>query len=270
MTTAVAQNGPEQGTLWGHAARHWADIQEAMVEPVFDAVLERASVGRATRYLDLGCGSGMALAKAHGLGADVTGLDAASGLLDIAGERLPPSRLHHGDLGALPFEDAAFDVVTGFNAIQYAADPQRALQEAARVAREDATVVVVTWGRPDGMEAAQVVSAMKAVLPPAPEGAPGPFALSAPDRLLAFAVAGNLDPFEMQNIESPWVYPDEETALRGLLSSGVAAQAIRRSGRAAVEEAHARAIAPFRQTDGSFRIGATFTALFARPAAVRA
>ena len=48
------------GRLWGVRARDWADFQEGTVRPVFQAVLERTRVGPGTRYLDAGCGSGMA------------------------------------------------------------------------------------------------------------------------------------------------------------------------------------------------------------------
>jgi ubiquinone/menaquinone biosynthesis C-methylase UbiE len=40
-----------------------------------------------------------------------------------------------GDLEDLPFADASFDVITGFNSYQFAANPANALREARRVAR---------------------------------------------------------------------------------------------------------------------------------------
>lgn len=266
MGAKIEYSGKENGELWGHAAQNWADAQEQTLEPVFDEVLRYTDVGPSTRYLDLGCGAGMALEKACALGATVAGLDASSALLDIARKRLASAELYLGDLENLPFADVSFDVVTGFNSFQYAANPLRALNEAARVARDGAMVVIVTWGEPDGMEAAQVVGAMKSVLPPPPPGVPGPFALSASDKLQAFAKAGGLEPCEIFEIESPWIYPDRKTALRGLSSSGVAARAIRHSGLEAVDKAHAAAIAPFRQSDGSYRIGATFKAMCCCPA----
>lgn len=44
---------------------------------------------------------------------------------------------------ALPFPDQVFDVVTGFNVFQYAANPEAALGEARRVARPGALVAVM-------------------------------------------------------------------------------------------------------------------------------
>ena len=56
-------------------------------------------------------------------GADVHGLDASEGLLAHARGRVPGAPLLQGELEQLPYEDASFDIVTGFNSFQYAARP---------------------------------------------------------------------------------------------------------------------------------------------------
>ncbi|MFT5733248.1 MAG: hypothetical protein ACI8WY_001924 [Planctomycetota bacterium] len=48
------------GRLWGARAQEWAEIQEGVHRPYFEAVLERAGVVARTKYLDVGCGSGLA------------------------------------------------------------------------------------------------------------------------------------------------------------------------------------------------------------------
>jgi hypothetical protein len=55
------------------------------------------------------------------------------------------------------------------------------------------------------------------------------------------------------------------SALRGLSSSGVSVQAIQNSGEDTVDDAHSKALAPFHQFGGSYRIGASFRGLLARP-----
>lgn len=190
-------------------------------------------------------------------GAHVSGFDAAEALLAIARERVPDGEFRLADLEDVPFDDASFDVVTGFNSFQFAGDPVRALSEARRIVRPDGKVVIMTWGRPEGMEAAAIVAALRPLLPPPPPGAPGPFALSDEAKLREFAEAAGLKPDVVVDVDSPWAYPDEATALRGLGSSGVAARAAGLAGRDAVDAAHRLAMAPFRQPDGSFRIGAT-------------
>ncbi len=252
------------GRLWGARAQDWADIQEGMVRRVYESVFERAGVKSGTRYLDVGCGAGMAAQIAASRGAHVTGIDAADGLLAIARTRTPAADFRQGDLEELPFQDQSFDLVTGFNSIQYAGNPLLALREARRVAKADATVVVVTWGDPEQMDAAAVVAALRPFMPPPPPGAPGPFALSDETALRQFAAAAGLKTVEVFDVDSPFVYPDQETAVRGLNSSGVAVRAIQNANEQAVSEAQANAIAPFGNTDGSYYIGASFRCLLTR------
>ena len=216
-------------------ARDWAEIQEGQFAAAFHAVLAHGGVGQGTLHLDAGCGAGMAAALSASLGARVAGIDAAEGMLEIARERTRSGDFRQGDLEALPWGDDAFDLVTGFNAFQFASDPAKALREAGRVTRPGGMVVVTTWGDPAGMEAASLVAAMKPMLPSAPPGAPGPFALS------------------------------DETALRGFGAAGVAKLAKERVGEAAFNAAISAALAPFRQPDGSIRLGARTRRMVATP-----
>ncbi len=259
-TGSAAVNGP----LWGSAARDWAEIQEGQFRAGYEAALAACGVGPGTDYLDAGCGAGMAAALAAARGARVAGFDAAGALLEIARERTPQGDFRLADLEDVPFAEGSFDVVTGFNAFQFAADPVRALAEARRVARPGGAVVVMTWGDPEGMEAAAIVGALRPLLPVPPPGAPGPFALSDEGRLRGLAQAAGLVPERVVDVDSPWSYPDAATALRGLGSSGVAARARALAGAGAVDAAHAAALAPFHQPDGSLRIGARCRFLVAR------
>jgi SAM-dependent methyltransferase len=251
------------GRLWGARAGDWANIQEGTVRPVYEAVLERTRVKSGTRYLDVGCGAGMAAQIAAERGAQVSGIDAAEALLDIARLRTPGGDFRRGDLEELPFDGHSFDVVTGFNSFQYAGNPVVALGEARQVTGPGGAVVIMTWGNPDGIEAASLVAALRPLMPTPPPGAPGPFALSDESALRKFAADAGLTPVEVFDVDSPFVYPDEATAVRGLNSAGVAARAMENSSEQAVTAAHAKAIAPFRQPDGSYRIKATFRCLLA-------
>jgi SAM-dependent methyltransferase len=186
-------------------------------------------------------------------------------LLAIARERTPKGDFRTVDLEALPFDDGAFDVVTGFNSFQYAANPAVALGEARRVTKAEGVIVVMTWGVPEGMQAAALVGALRPLLPAPPPGAAGPFALSDEAVLRAFAADAGLTPIEVFDVDSPWAYPDEATAVRGLNSSGVSMRAMDNSSEAAVSEAHRQALAPFCRADGGYRIGASFRCLLARP-----
>jgi hypothetical protein len=101
------------------------------------------------------------------------------------------------------------------------------------------------------------------LLPAPPPGAPGPFALSDERLLKEFAQRSELQPVEVFDVNSPWVYPDLATALKGLASSGVAAKAIAHSSLEQVNQAHEAALSAFRNTNGSYVIDATFRCLIA-------
>jgi SAM-dependent methyltransferase len=259
------QTSTINGRLWGARARDWADLQEGVSRPIYEAVLRRTGVQPGTRYLDIGCGAGMATQMASTLGAEVVGIDASEALLVIARERTPGGDFRVGEVEALPFADRSFDVVTGFNSLQYAGNPGVALAEARRVAEPEGRVVVATWGEPDGMPAASVVTALRHLLPPPPPGAPGPFALSDETVLRKFAEDAELDPIEIFDVDSSFHYADLDIGLRALNSTGVAARAMENSSEEAVSQAHREALAPFRQADGSYHAAAVFRCLLGRP-----
>jgi len=252
------------GRLWGARAREWAELLEAHFLPVYEAVFDRAGLAPGMHYLDVGCGAGLGALRAAHRGARVSGIDAAADMLVIARARVPEGDFHLGDLEELPFPDRAFDLVTGFNAFQFAGNPEIALAEARRVAKPSANVVIVTWVKPEDTEAALLVVALKPMRPQVPRGAPGPFALSDKASLRALAERAGLTPLEGFEIDAPWTFPDLAAALRGLASAGGAVKAAELVGSAAVDRAHAEAIAPFRSSDGSYRVNARFRCLFAR------
>ena len=265
MDTAVKpRTADSNGRLWGHRARDWSERMEPLFGPVYSAAFDRSGMRAETEYLDVGCGAGLALQLAVQRGARAHGVDAADPLLEIARLRTPAADIRRGDIEVLPFADGRFDLVTGFNAFQYAGNPVLALAEAKRVCKPGGRVLVATWGRPEGMEAASVVAAMRPLLPPPPPGAPGPFALSDEATLRNFAESAGLVPGDCFDVEAPWNFESLATALLALKSSGVGARAIEHSDEAAVDKAHAVALAPFARPDGSVRIGATFRCLMSQ------
>ena len=259
MTTSTAGGtGPVQGPLWSARAHDWAQIQEPTVLPLFEAIADRLGIADGTRVLDVGCGAGLFLRHAADRGADAAGLDAAEGMIAIGRARLPGADLREGDMEALPWEDGTFDAVSGINAFQYAARPVAAVTEAARVTRTGGLIAIAAWGRPEDCEAAGHLAALGALLPPPPPGAPGPFALSQPGALASLARDAGLDPADETDVATVWEYPDDDTALRGMLSAGPAVRAIAHAGESRVRDAVLEAVAPYRAPDGSYRLRNVF------------
>jgi SAM-dependent methyltransferase len=241
-----------QGQIWGVRARDWAEIQEGMLAPLYNMVLHETAVNASTAFLDIGCGSGMFCQMAAGRGAQVSGLDAAEPLLAIARERVPRGDFRTGEMEHLPYSNQAFDVVAAINAFQFAASPVTALQEARRVSQPGAPIVIAVLGKIEDSEAAAYIAALGSVLPPPPAGAPGPFALSTDGALETLVTQAGMAPGNVEAIDCPWEYPDEQTALRGLLSSGPARRAIQQAGEEAVRAAIEKALAPFKTASGGY------------------
>ncbi|MFN2123646.1 MAG: methyltransferase domain-containing protein [Candidatus Promineifilaceae bacterium] len=244
-----------QGQIWGARARDWADVQERVAVPLYEAVLKETAVGANTSVLDIGCGSGMFCEMAAKRGARVSGLDASESLLAIARERVKDGDFRTGELEELPYADRTFDVVVGFSSFQFATNPANALREASRVSRTGAVVIAVP-GKPE--EDNFFVKALVPLLPPPPPGAPGPIALSVDGALEALATQAGLTPSKVKTVECPWDYPDEKTALRGLMATGPATIAIQNKGEDVVREVFLNALAPFKTGSGRYHLKNNF------------
>lgn len=242
-----------QGSLWGAGAQDYAAIVEGMQRPLYGRVFDEAGVGAGTRLLDVGCGPGLAAQLASERGAQVAGLDAAEAAVTIARERTPGGDFRLGEMEALPWPDNSFDVVTGFNAFQYAASVVSALREARRAARPGGRVAMAVWGRAEECEIVATIAALGKLLPPPPAGAPGPFALSAPGRVEGLLQEAGLAPLSSGEVDCVFAFPDLETAVRGHMSAGPAALATRRASPEAVRQAIAESLAAFRTSDGGYR-----------------
>jgi SAM-dependent methyltransferase len=243
-----------QGELWGARAQDYAQFQEPVCKPLYQRAIGLTDIGVGTTVLDVGCGAGGFCRLALDAGATVSGLDAAPGLAKIARERAPDAHFDVGDMEDLPYRDRSFDVVTGFNSFQYAADPASAIAEAGRVTRRGGKVFVLVWGREEQTELVAVLQALRPLLPPAPGGTPGPFALSEPGALEALVERSGLTPTRDGYIEFPFEYPDEQALLRGNRSNGPVVLAERTSGEAAVIDALRGAFDRYRTASGAYRI----------------
>jgi SAM-dependent methyltransferase len=256
-----------QGELWGARARDWATLQEPAWRPIYREALLSAGVGPGTRVLDVGCGAGGALAVARELGAEPLGFDASEALAAIARERLPGVHVEVGEMEALPFDDSAFDLVTGFNSFQFAANVVGALSEACRVCRRTGCVFMFVWGRREDCELVSgVLPAIMALLPPSPVAGLAPFDFGAPGVVEELMEKAGLRPRDSGEIDGVLVWPDAATSVRAIASAGPSTRAIRQAGEAAVAAALHRAVQPYVQADGSVMLHNRFRWVIGSPA----
>jgi SAM-dependent methyltransferase len=259
-------SAPVHGPRWSARAADWAELSAPISAPAWEAVAEATGIAKGTRVLDVACGSGEFCRLAAARGALVSGIDAAEGMIEIARRLVPGADLRVGPMESLPWDDDTLDVVTGFNAFQFAADMLAALAEAKRVARPGGQVAICNWGRPEANGLVAVMGALRDLQPPPPPGArqPDPPAIGEPGVLEGLALEAGLEPRGASEVNVPFEARDEETLLRALLAPGGVSHAIEHSGEGAVRKAISDASAPFRRPNGSYRIENTFRYLIAR------
>ena len=156
--TARYTHGHSAAVLSAHSRRGAADSAAYLL----------AHLRAGMDLLDVGCGPASITADLAERVAPgrVVALDAAAGALEAARKTLRERGLSEqvevtsGDVMALPFEDASFDVVHAHQVLQHLADPVGALAEMRRVTRpggivavRDAVYSAMTWfPEPAGME----------------------------------------------------------------------------------------------------------------------
>lgn len=248
----------------GSRARDWAEIQERMLAPLYEAVYTRLEVGPATRVLGLGCGSGLALLMAAGRGARVTGVDTDLERLALARARLRPGPEDRGAPATGPrlvdsvteaAADGPHDLITAFTPIGCAAgdgdELVRALGTAVPSAGRGSTVVLAGWGPPERCATSAVLGVASRL---AEDGrTPGSGSWRGPrrDDLEDVAFRSGLNPDGSGRVACPFGYADMDSAVRGLLSTRLFDAAVRATDRWQVEKEVAEALHPHRRPDGT-------------------
>jgi SAM-dependent methyltransferase len=116
-----------------------------------------ANAAPGARVLEVGCGPGhLSIRMARELGLDVTGLDLDPEMIQVArvnaddavDDRRQPTFVI-GDVAALPFPDASFDLVVSTLSMHHWADPKAGLSEVGRVLRPAGRALV--WDLRSGL-----------------------------------------------------------------------------------------------------------------------
>ncbi len=127
------------------------------------------------RVLDVACGTGNLAIPAAQRGADVTGIDIASNLVEQARKRADAegvrATFEEGDAEQLPYRDGQFDLVMSMFGAMFAPRPDRVATELLRVCRTGGTIAMANW-TPDSL-AGRLFALSARYLPP-PEGVPPP------------------------------------------------------------------------------------------------
>jgi SAM-dependent methyltransferase len=242
-----------QGQLWGHAPQNWSMIQEPLHRPLWEAMLDAALIRPGNRILDAGCGGGGASVLAAQRAAQVSGLDAAAGMIRIARDRVPDGDFRVGDIEDLPYEDNVFEAVFAANSIQYAGDRVRTLREFGRVCQPGGRIVAGLFGPPEKVAFRAFFAAVRDALPEVPDGH-GPFELSMPGKLESLFERAGLKVLKSSEVDCPFHYPDFKTLWRAQNSAGPFQSALQAAGKEKLRLAIREAVEPHRLDDGAIHI----------------
>lgn len=252
----------------GNRARDWAEIQERMLAPLYEAVYERLEVGSGSRLLSLGCGSGLALLIAAARGALVTGVDTDPERLALARARLlpgpgsdpgPPTghpRLLDGDpSAAAPADGTPYNLLTAFTPIGCSPGDGEGLVDALRsavpLAARGSTVVLTGWGPPERCATAPVLRVAGRLSDGSRAPRTGGWRPWSRDDLEEVAFRAGLNPDGSGRVACPFGYADMDSAVRGLLSTRLFDTAVRATDRDQVAKEVAEALHPHRRRDGT-------------------
>ncbi len=226
------------GDAWGWRAAEWASLVERGNFDLFLDVLDQLAVGDGHTYLDIGCGSGLALGDALRRGATVAGLDASRQLIAIAAERFPTADVRAGDMASLPWPDDSFDVVTSFNGVW---NVENAFAEARRVLRPGGRFAMSFWGAPANVDFYKLMPALMEHSPPDElSAAAGLLSVGEPGVAEDLLERNGLAPGSRHATVCVQEYPDLQAASRALVASGPTYAAVQHAGeqvvRASLEE----------------------------------
>ena len=135
-----------------HGHEDFAESGGQRVGARFRKALALAGDLRGARVLDAGCGRAELVVQSARRGADARGIDYAQAAVDIASHAIEDAglagraRVERGDLMALEFDDASFDVAFLLDVVEhlYPDELSRALGELRRVLRPGGRLVVHT------------------------------------------------------------------------------------------------------------------------------
>lgn len=194
-TTAFDPNKftAESREAWSATASKYGGMSERYFGGFTREFIDFAGIRSGNAVLDVACGAGLATwtaARKTGPGGQVTGVDLAPGMIEVASRKDVPNvkapKFREMNAEDLRFPDGSFDEVICQLGLMLFAKPAAALAEMVRVARPGGTVACLVQGVPEKMLFTSLI--MTAVLRRAPHlkvpGAP---------TLYAFGPAGLLE-----------------------------------------------------------------------------
>ncbi|AWB20161.1 class I SAM-dependent methyltransferase [Methylobacterium currus] len=207
-----------------------------MFGPAAAVTAARVAALAPTRLLETAAGTGQVtrlLAASLPAGTAITATDLAPAMLALAAERLPAGTavdLRPADAQALPFAEAAFDLVLCQFGVMFFPDRAGAMREAARVLRPGGRFLFTTWDVREANPYARVAADLVVEA----TGETGVFGLAygmtSLDEVRALAEAAGFSGFRAEAIRLDAPVPDVGLFAAGLLRGNPTAVLLRERG----------------------------------------
>ena len=152
LSAVQRERAAQAQAYFRRAAGEWDSIRKLYIdETKVEAALQRQlPAGPLGEIVDIGTGTGRILALLSGRAERGIGIDTSREMLAVARANLERqgfrnAEVRHGDMTQLPLPSDSFDLATLHMVLHYAADPAKAIAEAARVLRPGGRLVIVDF-----------------------------------------------------------------------------------------------------------------------------
>lgn len=216
---------------WQQVAEKYEAAWSSLTRSFIPALLVAVNIRNGVRVLDLACGPGYVAAAAEAAGAEPLGVDFSSEMIRLARERNPQIDFREGDAHALDFPDQTFDVVLNNFGLLHMSDPEKVINECARVLCHGGRIGFTVWADPNRNAGAKIVQDAVNKFAKQDVGVPqGPdyFSYSQPKVCQAVLTKAGFDPstFSFETVYSEWLVPSPDFLFESELNAGVRTAAL--------------------------------------------
>ncbi|MGA8903116.1 class I SAM-dependent methyltransferase [Bradyrhizobium sp.] len=261
--TGHDQNADQIAYWNGAGGQRWADrqpVQDILLQPVADILIDRARIKAGERVLDVGCGSGsttFAFARAVGPSGHVMGIDISGPMLARAREVTPkgaPVEFVLADATVHSFTPENFDLLASRFGVMFFADPALSFANLRKALRPSGRLAFACWREarenPLFMTPLQAVYRHVPKMPQVGPEDPGPFSFASQGRVNRILSAAGFSDVAMEPCNLALdiaVGGGLDAAVKGALEVGPAARALADQPRevvAAATQSMREALAP--------------------------